>query len=974
MRDQLLPVVKRQAVEHVASPLPQGRARRSWVVAALCALCACALAALALPMAAMALPDGRAYEMVTPPDKNGVETGAGIPSVDGNTVNWEAIGGCCGATGSAVQLYQSTRSASGWQTSDLTPKPPTPLVGLFAEQAPLWWSPDLSQTIFTTPASYAAGDQRPPAPGAGVWLDLYLERPGGSLTWLSQGPFAGAGTGAFTATFEAATADGNHVGFTSQERLTPDATGLADLNTPPQFVYERNVDTGTTDLVNIATTTLSADAAAGDTSITVASTSAFAAGQSMTIGTGSGQETVTIDSVTDATHIALSSALTQAHAAGSAVEALISPDGAILGNGNYLGQGFLAGNYFGTTTNSISSDGTKLFFASPPTFPGGSGSAEGVGSAHLYMRDEATNTTTPLDNPASQNGAQYEGASTDGSLVFFTSNEGLGGNTNTDNELYEFNTTNSPIGPAQPMSVYPVSGGSDGTADGNVLGATAISNDGSHVYFAAEGVLAGNANAQGATATAGQPNLYEFNTQTGQTTFIAPLDERDVASCIPNCDTSRGEVLAGEPDIARPAITTPDGSVLVFDSRGNETNQNPSGPSTTLTADVSSGANTITVASTAGIVPGRAVFIQSPTGSDQDAVTGVIDAHTLQLSGTLIYGHSAGESVSQLAPYELYRFSNTDGSLACISCPPTGVPATGSATLGATGGGSYMPPGQGTAMSSDGSKIFFNTPDPLVPGDTNTGIFATGIAGGLAQGVDVYEWEGGTTSLISDGHSTTGSYLGGTTPSGNDAIFTTQSQLVGSDGDGYDDIYDARVGGGFPSGSGGGGAACSDPASCRTGVAPTVFFSVPGSATLIAPNVPSPTFTVASITANQRKQAAKTGKLTLKVTTNAPGQVRAAAFARLHGLMDRMSYESHTFWGVNGGSAKMTVKLDKSGRNTLKKSHKLTVRIEVSFSKNPNVLIAYADLKTKKPKKKKKSHSVKGSLVRSAHGDYVRGA
>src|ERR1700748_3259393 len=136
------------------------RPRGRFALLTLAAVCA-AFVGVALPAAALALPDGRGYEQVTPVDKNGIDTGAGIPSTNGNAANWEAIGGCCGATSSAVTLSPSRRPATGWTTNALTPKPPNGgLVGLFAEQAPLWWTGDLTKTIYTTPASYDAGNQR----------------------------------------------------------------------------------------------------------------------------------------------------------------------------------------------------------------------------------------------------------------------------------------------------------------------------------------------------------------------------------------------------------------------------------------------------------------------------------------------------------------------------------------------------------------------------------------------------------------------------------------------------------------------------------------------------------------------------------------------------------------------------------------------------------------------------------------------
>ena len=145
--------------------------------------------------------------------------------------------------------------------------------------------------------------------------------------------------------------------------------------------------------------------------------------------------------------ITLNTPLANSHAAGALVEAIVSPDGAILGNGNFLAQSFLAANQFGTTTNSVSDDGTKLFFESPPSFAGGSGSAEGVGPSHLFMRDTSNGgSTTLIDNPVAPTGqAIYEGASQDGSKVFFTSDEGLGGNPNADNEVYEFNTVTKTV-------------------------------------------------------------------------------------------------------------------------------------------------------------------------------------------------------------------------------------------------------------------------------------------------------------------------------------------------------------------------------------------------------------------------------------------------------------------------------------------------------------------------------------------------
>ena len=696
----------------VAGQERSGASATRSVKALLGALAVAVLVCLAVaPVSMAALPDGRAYEVVTPPDKNAVNPGAGLPSVDGNVIDWEAIGACCGAPTSAVTLFQSERQPTGWLTSTLTPKPPVPLVGLFQEQAPMDMNDDLSQSIFITPASYDPGDDDDGA------LDLYRTSTAGPPVWISQGPVGG--TAEDQSTLGLATRDFNHIAFTSHEALTPDAAAQPlTSDSTGQYLYLRDVSAGTTTLIN----------------------------------------------VDDAGN-------------------LVDPTGAILGNAGFPGNQYIPANFTGTSRNAVSSDGSKVFFETPPqnSFAGHNH------SPHLYMRDLSTDTTTALDDPSQvEVPAQYEGASDDGSLVFFTTKQGLDG-APTDNELYGFNTTDHSIGPVPAMSRFRLSSGETGDIPGDVIGETAISNDGTHVFFVARGVLASN-ESEGETATDGAPNFYDYDTTSGETTFIATVSDADLtdrsgATCC----------LVAQPDVNRPAVPTADGSVLVFASGADLTGDNPSGPSTTLDADASSGDTSITVPDTTGFVPGRIIEIGPSFFPDNVRIASVPDGTHINLNTPLIFSHSAGDPVDQIAPSEIYRYDTSAGSLACLSCPPAGVDATRDASLGTASGGAYGP--VGVPMTSDGSTVFFQSPDALVPEDLNSDTPPGGPFGFLGT-ADVYEWQNGNLSLISDGVSP-GSTLGSTTPSGNDVTFTTTGRLVPQDLDGFSDIYDARVNGGI---------------------------------------------------------------------------------------------------------------------------------------------------------------------------------
>jgi hypothetical protein len=616
---------------------------------------------------ARALPDGRAYELVSPVERNGVIPGMTLSSPDGNTVDWTGLGGLGDATSGAFNLYQSQRGGDGWQTTSPSPAPVVPL-GFLELQAPIFWSTDLGRVLYTTPEPYAAGDQD------GGSLDLYMEQPNGELTWISQG--TKGGTARFPVTFDGATRDGNSVVFNTAESLVAAAVGAEE--TPynsAAYLYVRDVSHSETQLVNV------------------------------------GNEGT-----------------------------LLNTEGAILGNGGDLTTGeppvlqYEPSDQFGTTTNAISNDGSKIFFESPAPADDEYRISGREHPVHLYMRENG-DTTVQLDG-SGPGESRYAGASEDGSRVFFLSNEGLAG-APSDQELYEYDTDTETLTPIS------VAEGPSGPVDGAVVGVSAISNDGSHVYYIAKGRLADNANSEGELAEEGAPNLYVYDTDTGKNTFIAVLDTADTEPA-----PEKPGPLVLSLDIERPAIPTPDGSVLVFESKTDLTGQNASA-----------------------------------------------------------FG-------------EIYRYEASTGALECLSCTPFGVEPTGSATFGATGGGSYAPSDYLAPMSVDGSRVFFESPDSLTgpaaaPGSSTT---------------SVYEWEGGTVAPIAEGRPQASVLLNGTTPSGDDVFFTTALKLVPKDvEDGEFNIYDARVDGGFPE-SGPPPASSCEGSGCRAPLPPPPTFGVPASA------------------------------------------------------------------------------------------------------------------------------------------------
>lgn len=211
---------------------------------------------------------------------------------------------------------------------------------------------------------------------------------------------------------------------------------------------------------------------------------------------------------------------------------------------------------------------------------------------------------------------------------------------------------------------------------------------------------------------------------------------------------------------------------------------------------------------------------------------------------TLIFSSSDNlTSYDSHGSIELYRYREGAGPIVCISCPPSGEPPSGGATLSSITPGFLAPQTFNKIntrnLSADGNRLFFESGDKLVNADTN------GVK-------DVYEWEaegtgscashdqnGGCLFLISTGTSPQPTFFGDSSESGDDAyIFTTQP-LVGQDKDELVDIYDARVDGGFAYQNPPPPSICTGE-SCRPPASQPPATESPGTSTFTGPGNPTP--------------------------------------------------------------------------------------------------------------------------------------
>ncbi|HEX8689877.1 MAG TPA: hypothetical protein VF729_06510, partial [Solirubrobacterales bacterium] len=291
----------------------------------------------------------------------------------------------------------------------------------------------------------------------------------------------------------------------------------------------------------------------------------------------------------------------------------------------------------------------------------------------------------------------------------------------------------------------------------DVRGVAGQGEDLSRVYFVSDEALPGaGANSPwGEEAVAGQPNLYLWEEGEGEgeaeVSFVATLLESDTGKLEPGTD-QEAYIIGNPGTYSRGTRASADGSALAFNSRAPLTD-----------------------------------FDNTEPASGKPAV-------------------------------EVYRYDAQAGELACVSCNPSGArprgrelreaytrPAEDHPTkviAAAWIRGWEHPLHASRLLSADGERLFFNARDALLPRDTN-------------GADDVYQWEapgsgscstaspsyfpqsGGCLDLISSGKSPTNSEFMEASPDGADVFFTTEAGLLPQD-PGSVDLYDARVGGGFP--------------------------------------------------------------------------------------------------------------------------------------------------------------------------------
>ncbi|HWW90833.1 MAG TPA: hypothetical protein VNY35_08655, partial [Solirubrobacteraceae bacterium] len=438
----------------------------AYVATSCCVACLCltaqAVAADSCPNANLrtgpsaALPDCRAYELVTPAFKFGANFGP-IRAADSSHVQFSSIGGFNGAgddQGTEGSDYVTTRGPAGWSSV-----PVDPPAAEFQNGATLEAASPLEDVSSAFSTELVAGI---PAASKPIDKRLYLRAQDGSLTEVGPvfPPEAVAGW----------TESRNDLAGNQYE------AGSADLS---HVVFEINAGQGTTHFLW-----------PGDTTVEGGSVYEY-------VGTGS--RAPRLVGVDNAGHLIGQCGIgvgSKEHPGGQdTYNAISATGGTIFFNvqaGGCLSEGVTgSGPPVGELYARI--DGSRTVAVSEPVLPPGAACTGG----HTCFG-------APLSTGV------FQGASEDGRRVFFLTEQPLtNGDEDTGNDLYMAEIEGTGSG-AKVSKLVQVSHDENPGQAAEVRGVARVSMDGSHVYFVAQGALTNTPNKLGEAPVAGAENLYVY--------------------------------------------------------------------------------------------------------------------------------------------------------------------------------------------------------------------------------------------------------------------------------------------------------------------------------------------------------------------------------------------------------------------------------------------------------------------------------
>jgi DNA-binding beta-propeller fold protein YncE len=652
------------------------------------------------PGGLLQLPDGREWELVSPPDKHAAvlsvpfEAGVIQAAANGDAITYLANA----PTESASQGYAgevqvlSTRTAGGWSSRDLA-TPHEAATGLVTGTAPeyRYFTEGLSAAIvqpfglFDPALSGGASEQTPYLRTLGS-CESNCYRP------LVTGKAGFSNVPPGTRFGEEARCEENN------------AIGGAETVCGPRFLGASGDGSR---FVLMSGTPLVAGAPAG--------------------GVGESGEPFGSLYEWSAGHLELVSILPP-NGKGEELPAPTGPREPLLGS--------IEGN--GAVRRAISTTGSRVFWE--------------AGGA-LYVRDTTKQQTLQIDaaeaeclakSKCESGAGRFQIASVDGSRVYFTDERRLTGNAGAvvkEPDLYECKIAEVAGRLACELKDLTPSAGKGANVQGEVLGA---SEDGSILYFVADGALVGSgASERGTCVNVGenaQPvgsrcNLYEL--QNGQARFVTVLSGMDAKVWTQSTED-------------QPSRVSPSGQWLTFMSARSLTGYD--------NRDAISGK------------PDAEVFLYDNVGA------GSLVCASCNPSGARPRGAEyRALQASKALPVTKKEWESTGWVSALLP------------HMWAIGGGEpvYQP-----RYLSDQGRLFFDSLDALVPQDVN----GTG---------DVYEYEpaevgsciaaAGCVGLISSGTSPESSVFLDASSSGDDVFFLTSSQLSSQDKDSRMDVYDAHV-------------------------------------------------------------------------------------------------------------------------------------------------------------------------------------